>query len=116
MRSTSDIMTELAEPAPGCRTRFVAIWSDLDQLVLPQRNARIQHPDLRARNVLIRGIGHMSLPVDRRVVHEISTALAQLDHDGTQLASGVTSIESTTGRPQPPATASRPGRTSATTA
>jgi Lipase (class 2) len=116
MRSTSEIMTELAEPAPGCRTRFVAIWSDLDQLVLPQRNARIQHPDLRARNVLIRGIGHMSLPVDRRVVHEISTALAQLDHDGTQLASGVTSIESTTGRPQPPATASRPGRTSATTA
>ena len=73
---------------PGCRTRFVAIWSDLDQLVLPQRNARIQHPDLRARNVLIRGIGHMSLPVDRRVVHEISTALAQLDHDGSQLASG----------------------------
>ena len=109
-------LTELAEPAPGCRTRFVAIWSDLDQLVLPQRNARIQHPDLRARNVLIRGIGHMSLPVDRRVVHEISTALAQLDHDGTQLASGVTSIESTTGRPQTPTTASRPGRTSATTA
>ena len=89
-------------------------WSDLDQLVLPQRNARILHPDLKARNVLIRGIGHMSLPVDRRVVHEISTALAQLDHDGSQLSSGVTSIESTTGRTADPApTASRPGRTSA---
>lgn len=114
MRPSSDILTELAEPAPGCRTRFIAIWSDLDQLVLPQRNARILHPDLRARNVLIRGIGHMSLPVDRRVVHEISTALAQLDHDGSQLSSGVTSIESTTGRtPDDSATASRPGRTSA---
>lgn len=114
MRSTSEILTELAEPAPGCRTRFVAIWSDLDQLVLPQRNARIQHPDLRARNVLIRGIGHMSLPVDRRVVHEISTALAQLDHDGSQLSSGVTSIDSTTGRTTGDGpTASRPGRNAA---
>ncbi len=95
MRTNSDIIRELAEPAPGCRTRFIAIWSDLDQLVLPQRNARILHPDLRARNVFIRGIGHMSLPVDRRVVNEISMALAQLDHDGSLLSSGVTSIDST---------------------
>lgn len=100
MRPDSDLLDELREPAPTCRTRFIAIWSDLDQLVLPQRNARIQHPDLRARNVLIRGIGHMSLPVDRRVVHEISTALAQLDHDGSLLASGVTSIDSTPGHPR----------------
>jgi triacylglycerol lipase len=117
MRSSSEILRELAEPAAGCRTRFIAIWSDLDQLVLPHRNARIQHPDLRARNVLIRGIGHMSLPVDRRVVHEISAALAQLDHDGSQLEPGVTSIASTPGRTAGSGTtASRPGRTSATTA
>jgi hypothetical protein len=114
MRSDSHILTELAEPAPGCRTRFIAIWSDLDQLVLPQRNARIIHDDLRARNVFIKGIGHMSLPVDRRVVHEISTALAQLDHDGTQLSSGVTSIDSTPARAEAdPPTASRPGRSAA---
>lgn len=117
MRPDSDIIRALAEPAPGCRTRFIAIWSDLDQLVLPQRNARIQHPDLRSRNVFIKGIGHMSLPVDRRVVREISTVLAQLDHDGSQLSSGVTSIDSTTGRPDAAtATASRPGRSAATTA
>ena len=113
MRGSSEIIRELAEPAPGCRTRFIAIWSDLDQLVLPQRNARIQHPDLRARNVLIRGIGHMSLPVDRRVVNEIALALAQLDHDGSQLAPGVTSIDSTAGRPAAAPTASRRGRTAA---
>ena len=111
MRPASELITELEEPAPGCRTRFIAIWSDLDQLVLPQRNARIQHADLRARNVLIRGIGHMSLPVDRRVVNEISLALAQLDHDGSQLASGITSIDSTTGRQEAGSpTSSRPGR------
>jgi len=115
MRPGSDLITELEEPAPGCSTRFIAIWSDLDQLVLPQRHARIKHPDLRARNVLIRGIGHMSLPVDRRVVNEISIALAQLDYDGSQLAPGVTSIESTTGRQDSDGpTASRRGRTEAT--
>lgn len=114
MRPGSALLTELDEPAPGCRTRFVALWSDLDQLVLPQRNARILHPDLRARNVLIRGIGHMSLPVDRRVVHEISTALAQLDHDGSQITPGVTSIDSTPATSRRPAVrASRRGRTSA---
>lgn len=98
LRSGSPVLSELDEPAPGCRTRFIAIWSDLDQIVVPQRNARISHPDLRSRNVLFRGIGHMSLPVDRRVVREIAFALAQLDHDGSQLTVGTTSIASTTGR------------------
>jgi triacylglycerol lipase len=98
LRIDSPILTELTEPAVGCRTRFISIWSDLDQLVVPQRNARITHPDLRARNVLFRGIGHMSLPVDRRVVHEITQALAQLDHDGTTITNGTTSIGSRAAR------------------
>ena len=58
-------MAELAEPAPGCRTRFLAVWSDLDQMIVPKRAARIDHPDLDARNVLVRGVGHMSLPIHR---------------------------------------------------
>ena len=60
-----------AEPAPGCRTRFLAVWSDLDQMIVPKRAARVDHPDLDARNVLIRGVGHMSLPIHGRAVHEI---------------------------------------------
>ena len=79
MRVGGDLITELSEPAPGCRTRFVAVWSDIDQLVIPQSHARVEHPDLRARNVLMRGVGHLSLPVDGRVVREISSTLAQLD-------------------------------------
>jgi triacylglycerol lipase len=114
IRQTGDIIEALAEPAPGCRTRFIAFWSDLDQLVIPQRNARIVHADLRARNVFIKGVGHMSLPVDRRVVHEISTALAQLDHDGSQLSSGVTSIDSEAARPERDGTRASPrGRSAA---
>ena len=79
MRVGGDLIEELAEPAPDCRTRFVAFWSDIDQLVIPQSHARVEHPDLRARNVLVRGVGHLSLPVDGRVVREISTTLSLLD-------------------------------------
>jgi hypothetical protein len=42
--------------------------------------------------VLVRGVGHMSLPVDGRVVHEISTALAHLGADGSTLTAGVTTL------------------------
>ncbi len=98
MRPGSDLTKELDAPATGCRTRFVAMWSDLDAMIVPKRNARIIHPDLNARNVFFRGVGHMSLPVNRRVVHEISTTLAHLGHDGRTLAAGATSIKSSPGR------------------
>ncbi|MCU0264511.1 MAG: alpha/beta fold hydrolase [Actinomycetia bacterium] len=94
MRPHSDVLAELAEPAPGCRTRFVSFWSDFDQMIIPKRSARLEHPDLMARNVFVRGVGHMSLPIDGRVVHEICATLAHLDHDGTTLTAGVTSITS----------------------
>ena len=85
MRIGGDVVTELAEPAPGCQTRMLAVWSDIDQLVFPQRNARIDHPDLRSRNVLVRGVGHLSLPVDGRVIHEIGSTLALLNAPDDQL-------------------------------
>ncbi len=98
MRPNSDLVQELEQPAPGCRTRMIAIWSDLDQIIVPQRNARIVHPDINARNVFIKGVGHMSLPVDGRVVHQICTTLAHLDTDGSTLADGATDISSKNGR------------------
>ncbi len=95
LRPDSPLLQELAEPAPGCRTRFVAFWSDLDQLMVPKQTARLEHPDLLARNVLLRGVGHMSLPIDGRVVREIASLLAHLDEDGTTVTAGVTSIDAT---------------------
>jgi triacylglycerol lipase len=93
LRPDSDIVAELAQPAPGCRTRVVAFWSDLDQLISPKQNARVEHPDLLARNVFVRGVGHMSLPVDGRVVHEICTTLAELDPEGATVVPGVTRLD-----------------------
>jgi palmitoyl protein thioesterase len=92
LRPGSDLMTELAGPAPGCRTRFLAYWSDLDQMMIPKTAATVQHPDLSARNVRIRGVGHLSFAIDRRVVHDIGVQLAQLDADGRLLHPGVTAI------------------------
>ena len=114
LRPDSPIVAELAEPA-NCSTRMVAIWSDLDQMIIPKRSARIVHQDLNARNVFVRGVGHMSLPVDGRVLHEITTTLAHVNADGTTLAPGATSITSSTAKrtsPQRPRTQT-PGTRSA---
>jgi len=100
LRVGSKVIRELMEPAPGCRTRFVAFWSDLDELVVPKRSAQIEHPDLVARNVFVRGSGHLSLPIDRRVVHEIATTLAYLESDGSTIARGITPITATAPTPR----------------
>ena len=99
LRPGSELMMELAEPAVGCRTRFVCFWSDLDHLVVPQHRARLDHPDLAARNVLLRGTGHMSLTFDKRVVREISQLFAHLDEDGSTLTAGVTRLAADAGVP-----------------
>jgi triacylglycerol lipase len=83
LRPGSDVIAELAAPAPGCRTRFLAVWSDLDQLIYPKVNARIEHPDLDATSVLVRGVGHMSLPAAPQVARIVTRALVHLDQDGT---------------------------------
>ncbi|MCA1720226.1 MAG: alpha/beta fold hydrolase, partial [Actinobacteria bacterium] len=99
LKPGSDLLAELAAPAAGCRTRFVAFWSDLDQLIVPQANAAIDHPDLQVRNVALRGIGHMSLPISGQVVHRITSLLAHLDEDGSTLSPGVSTLEAPAPRP-----------------
>lgn len=79
LRPDSELIAELNEPAPDCDTRFIAFHSDLDQLIVPGRNARIEHPDLRVRNVPVHGVGHMSLTNDAGIAFQIAAALAQLD-------------------------------------
>lgn len=85
----SPVLQALAAPAPRCRTRFVAFWSDLDEMMVPRRCAELHHPDLRARNVRLSGVGHLTLPIHPGVVHEIATTLAHLGHDGAVMTEGV---------------------------
>jgi len=75
LRPGSDVLVELAGPAPGCGTRFVAFHSDLDEMVVPTANARLVHPDLQISNVPVRAVGHVSLPLHGRVVAEVCRVL-----------------------------------------
>jgi triacylglycerol lipase len=75
LRPGSALMAELAAPAPGCRTRFLVVWSRMDQMVVPQRNARLLHPDLRVDELELRDVGHLALPIDARTTHWVLTQL-----------------------------------------
>jgi hypothetical protein len=44
--------------------------------VVPTDSGRCDHPDLAARNVLVSGVGHLSLPRHRGVVDEVAATLA----------------------------------------
>ncbi|MFF4900308.1 esterase/lipase family protein [Streptomyces sp. NPDC001068] len=89
MRPGSVVMEELSQPAPGCRTRFVGFWSDLDSMMDPVEAARIEHPDLMATNVQVTGIGHLALPVHPAVATGIRQALDEA-YPEERVAGGLT--------------------------
>jgi triacylglycerol esterase/lipase EstA (alpha/beta hydrolase family) len=72
----SDLIAELDQPS-DCATNFLCFHSDLDHLIVPAHNARLQHPDLRAANVAVRGVGHLSMPINGGIVHQICAAFAR---------------------------------------
>ncbi|MEU3436671.1 alpha/beta fold hydrolase [Streptomyces sp. NPDC006863] len=75
MRGGSSVIEELRGPAPGCRTRFVSFWSELDQVMVPVGTACVDHPDLDAVNVRVTGIGHLALPVHPTVAAAVREVL-----------------------------------------
>ncbi|SFY50854.1 esterase/lipase family protein [Streptomyces sp. F-1] len=89
MRPGSAVIEELGRPAPGCRTRFVSFWSDLDPLMNPLETACLEHPDLDARNIRVTGIGHLALPVHPTVAAGIREAL-DAPRPGGRFANGLT--------------------------
>ncbi|WP_329266462.1 esterase/lipase family protein [Streptomyces pseudovenezuelae] len=92
MRPGSELLEELTQPAPGCRTRFVSFWSDLDHVMDPLEAACIDHEDLMAQNVRVSGIGHLALPVHPAVATGIRQVLdtARTGEETAQRASGLT--------------------------
>ncbi|MFE9724763.1 esterase/lipase family protein [Streptomyces sp. NPDC005794] len=83
MRSGSGPIEELRRPAPGCRTRFISFWSELDRVMVPVETACVDHPDLDAVNVRVTGIGHLALPVHPAVASAIRQAL---ESDGASIS------------------------------
>ncbi|MFE5092041.1 esterase/lipase family protein [Streptomyces sp. NPDC056638] len=101
MRTGSAPIEELRRPAPGCRTRFVSFWSELDRVIVPAEAACIDHPDLDALNVRVSGIGHLALPVHPTVAAAVRQALesreSMIEATGTTGATGPTKTTGTTG-------------------
>lgn len=81
LRPGSPPLTELSQPAPDCATRFLVVWSRMDQMVVPQRNARLRHPDLDIAQLELRDVGHLALPIDRRVVRWVVDGLCRRRSD-----------------------------------
>ncbi len=79
LRPGSPTLAQLELPAPGCTTRFLVVWSRMDQMVVPQRSARLQHPDLDVTQMELRDVGHFALPIDGRVVRWVVEALCRRD-------------------------------------
>lgn len=93
MRGGSALIEELRRPAPGCRTRFVSFWSELDQVMVPVETACVDHPDLDAVNVRVTGIGHFALPVHPAVAAAVREALeAREAREATAPSSGTVSV------------------------
>ena len=80
LRPGSALLTELALPAPGCRTRMLVVWSRMDQMIMPQHNAALSHPDLHIEELELPDVGHFALPSDPRSAHWVATNLARSDH------------------------------------
>ncbi|WP_431043869.1 lipase family alpha/beta hydrolase [Streptomyces sp. P1-3] len=91
MRPDSEVIEELRRPAPGCATRFVSFWSDVDQVVTPVEMACVDHPDLRSHNVEVTGIGHLALPVHPAVVQGVRRSLEETEQEPGD-ASGSASV------------------------
>lgn len=84
----SDLLRELEEPAPDCRTRFLAVWSRQDQLIVPQRAARLTHPDLQVTEIELEHVGHLSMTIDAEVVHRVTRLLSRRPVVGTRQRTG----------------------------
>ncbi|MEU9603128.1 alpha/beta fold hydrolase [Streptomyces sp. NPDC048057] len=117
MRPDSPVIAELGEPTPGCRTRFVSVWSELDQLMAPVETARLDHPDLVVENVRVSGIGHLALLVHPAVAACVRQALQGPEVDGGQQEHGTTRPDDAgreDGTPTDPTTSPRPDTTPGT--
>lgn len=79
LRPGSDLVEELARPAPDCRTRFLSVWSHGDPLMVPCDAARLDHPDLAVEHLELDHAGHLAMVTDPRVLHRVLTWLGRAD-------------------------------------
>ncbi|MHB8511077.1 MAG: esterase/lipase family protein [Actinomycetota bacterium] len=80
IRPSSELIAELQAP-PASNVRYVSYYSNLDVMVVPASSAKLEAPNLRVRNVLIKDQGHMSLLISQSVITSIIDSLWHLDEE-----------------------------------
>lgn len=83
LRPGAPLLKQLSKNARPMPVRFVSFYSNLDSLVLPAANAKLVEPALRARNILVKDLGHLSLLVSRPILRSIADMLAHPDQPVT---------------------------------
>jgi len=78
LRPGSALLERLEDAAP-CETRFVAYYSNLDAMIIPASNAKIVSTNARARNVLVKDLGHMSFLISQTLLRSLVDVLWRLD-------------------------------------
>ncbi len=79
LRPGSWVIHRLEQRAEPSDVRWTAFWSDGDMLVRPHTNAQLLTPALRATNVKVSGVGHLSFLVSGRVLREVTHDLEMAD-------------------------------------
>ncbi len=71
MRPGHTLMRKLEETARPSDVRWIAVYSDLDMLIVPGVSAKLVHPALRAHNVKVDDLGHLSLLLSGEVMRTV---------------------------------------------
>lgn len=85
LRPGSPLIRQLGRSARRTPVRFVSYYSNLDSLVLPASNGKLTEPALRASNILVKDLGHLSLLMSRPVIRSIAETLSSLDDPGADV-------------------------------
>ncbi|CAN5294890.1 hypothetical protein BH23ACT9_BH23ACT9_03680 [soil metagenome] len=75
MKPGSSLMKQLEATARPSDVRWIAVYSDLDLLILPAVNAKLVHPALRAHNIKVADLGHLSLLLSGEVMRVVVSHL-----------------------------------------
>lgn len=97
MKPGSPLMRMLEETARPSDVRWIAVYSDLDLLILPAVNAKLVHPALRAHNIKVADLGHLSLLLSGEVMRVVVEHLSDRSlHRPEANAEGVVPFSSET--------------------
>jgi len=85
LRPGSWVIERLAAGARPSPVRWVAVWSDADELVRPTTAARLRAPALGATNIEVHGLGHLALMISPKVLRAVTAQLEAAEGVGVEV-------------------------------